>query len=51
MGTNLKPKKLLVVFWPERTSDLWSWDDSLQLVSQMDSIRKMCGIIYPKHDL
>lgn len=32
-------------------SDLWSLNDSLQLVSVMDSIRKECGIVYPKHDL
>ena len=32
-------------------SDLWSWNDSLQLISTMDSIRKQCGIVYPKHDL
>ncbi len=31
-------------------SDLWSWNDSLQLVSTMDAIRKQCGIVYPKHD-
>ena len=31
-------------------SDLWSWNDSIQLISQMDSIRKGCGIVYPKHD-
>jgi Predicted dehydrogenases and related proteins len=32
-------------------SDLWSWNDSIQLISVMDSIRKECGIVYPKHDL
>lgn len=32
-------------------SDLWSLNDSLQLVSVMDFIRKECGIVYPKHDL
>jgi predicted dehydrogenase len=32
-------------------SDLWSWNDSIQLVSAMDTIRKQCGIVYPKHDL
>ena len=32
-------------------SDLWSWKDSIQLISTMDSIRKQCGIVYPKHDL
>lgn len=31
-------------------SDLWSWDDSMQLMSMMDDIRKECGIIYPTHD-
>jgi len=35
----------------KKQSDLWSWDDSIQLVNQMDLIRKMSGIIYPKHDL
>jgi predicted dehydrogenase len=34
-----------------KQSDLWSWDDSLKLISQMDAIRKECGIVYPKHDL
>lgn len=32
-------------------SDLWSWNDSLQLVNVMDSVRKECGIVYPAHDL
>ena len=32
-------------------SDLWSWKDSLLLIEMMDSIRRECGIIYPKHDL
>lgn len=32
-------------------SDLWSWNDSLQLISTMDTIRKQCGIVYPKHDV
>ena len=32
-------------------SDLWSWNDSIQLISTMDTIRKQCGIVYPKHDL
>jgi len=32
-------------------SDLWSWNDSIQLISVMDSVRKQCGIVYPKHDL
>ena len=31
-------------------SDLWSWDDSKQLISIMDAIRKECGIVYLKHD-
>jgi predicted dehydrogenase len=35
----------------KKQSDLWSWDDSLQLINQMDLIRKECGIVYPKHDL
>jgi hypothetical protein len=32
-------------------SELWSWNDSIELISTMDSIRKQCGIVYPKHDL
>jgi scyllo-inositol 2-dehydrogenase (NADP+) len=32
-------------------SDVWSWKDSLQLISTMDAIRKQCGIAYPRHDL
>ncbi len=32
-------------------SDLWSWKDSIQLISVMDDIRKESGIVYPKHDL
>ena len=32
-------------------SELWSWDDSIQLITIMDSIRKECGVVYPKHDL
>ncbi len=31
-------------------SDLWSWNNSLELVCIMDSTRSACGIIYPKHD-
>ena len=31
-------------------SDLWNWNNSLQLVKTMDDIRKECGIIYPNHD-
>ncbi len=31
-------------------SDLWSWGDSMQLMSMMDAIRKECGIVYPAHD-
>ncbi len=31
-------------------SDLWSWNNSLQLAKTMDAIRKECGIIYPNHD-
>jgi len=26
-------------------------NDSLQLVEVMDTVRKQCGIVYPKHDL
>jgi scyllo-inositol 2-dehydrogenase (NADP+) len=32
-------------------SDLWTWNDSIQLISTMDTIRKQCGVVYPKHDL
>ena len=32
-------------------SDLWTLNDSLQLVEVMDTVRKQCGIVYPKHDL
>ena len=32
-------------------SELWLWKDSIQLISTMDTIRKQCGIVYPKHDL
>jgi predicted dehydrogenase len=31
-------------------SDLWSWNDSMQLMSMMDAIRRECGIVYPGHD-
>ena len=31
-------------------SDLWSWNNSLELVKIMDAIRSTCGIIYTKHD-
>lgn len=31
-------------------SALWSWNDSVQLISIMDEIRRDCGIVYPKHD-
>jgi hypothetical protein len=32
-------------------SDLWTWNNSLELVNALDLIRKECGIIYPLHDL
>lgn len=32
-------------------SDIWSLNDSLQLVEAMDAVRKECGIVYPNHDL
>jgi scyllo-inositol 2-dehydrogenase (NADP+) len=35
----------------KKQSDLWSWDNSLQLINQLDLIRKECGVVYPKHDL
>ena len=31
-------------------SDLWSWNNSLEVVRIMDTIRNECGIIYPNHD-
>ena len=31
-------------------SDIWSLNDSLKLVNAMDTVRKECGIVYPKHD-
>jgi scyllo-inositol 2-dehydrogenase (NADP+) len=31
-------------------SDLWSWDNSIELIDTLDAIRKQCGIVYPKHD-
>jgi len=31
-------------------SDLWSWNDSLELVKIMDAIRHECGITYQNHD-
>jgi len=31
-------------------SDCWSLNDSLKLVKIMDTVRKECGIVYPKHD-
>jgi scyllo-inositol 2-dehydrogenase (NADP+) len=32
-------------------SDLWSWNNSIELVETMDSIRKIIGLVYPNHDL
>ena len=32
-------------------SSLMSLNDSIQLVTMLDAIRKECGIVYPKHDL
>jgi len=32
-------------------SSLMTWNDSIQLVTMLDAIRKECGIVYPKHDL
>lgn len=35
----------------KKQSDVMSFDDSLELIDMLDSIRKETGIIYPKHDL
>jgi predicted dehydrogenase len=32
-------------------SELMSWDNSLELIDMLDSIRKETGIFYPEHDL
>lgn len=32
-------------------SELMSWNNSLDLIDMLDSIRKKCGIVYPGHDL
>ena len=32
-------------------SELWSWNNSLELVNALDLIRKECGIVYLLHDL
>ena len=32
-------------------SNLWSWNNSIQLISMLDAVRKECGVVYPKHDL
>jgi len=32
-------------------SDVWSLNNSLELAEVMDSVRKECGIVYPKHDI
>jgi len=32
-------------------SDTWNLNDSLKLVKAMDTVRKECGIVYPKHDV
>jgi len=32
-------------------SELWSWNDSIELINTMDAIRKQCGIVYPNHDV
>jgi predicted dehydrogenase len=34
----------------KQQSDLWSWNDSLELIRLMDGIRQECGISYPGHD-
>jgi predicted dehydrogenase len=31
-------------------SDLWSWDDSINLIGLLDTIRQQCGVVYPEHD-
>ena len=31
-------------------SDLWSWNNNLELFSVMDAIRNECGVVYPAHD-
>jgi predicted dehydrogenase len=34
----------------KKESELMSWDKSIELIDMLDTIRKQCGIIYPKHD-
>jgi predicted dehydrogenase len=34
----------------KKESELMSLNDSLILIDTLDSIRKICGIVYPKHD-
>jgi predicted dehydrogenase len=50
-GYNFEAEEVVKCLLAGKTqSDLMSWNDSLELIDMLDSIRKRCGIFYPGHD-
>ena len=35
----------------ETSSPMWSWDDSILLIDNMDDIRRQIGLVYEGHDI
>jgi scyllo-inositol 2-dehydrogenase (NADP+) len=51
-GYNYEAEEVVKCIQAGKTeSDKMSWKKSLELHDMLDSIRKECGIVYPKHDL
>jgi predicted dehydrogenase len=50
-GYNFEAEEVVKCLQTGKTqSDLMSWNDSLDLIDMLDSIRKRCGIFYPGYD-
>ena len=50
-GYNFEAEEVVKCLLAGQTeSKLMTWNDSLDLIDMLDSIRKRCGIIYPEHD-
>jgi scyllo-inositol 2-dehydrogenase (NADP+) len=51
-GYNFEAEEVVKCLQAGKTqSELMSWNDSLELIDMLDSIRERCGIVYPGHDL
>jgi predicted dehydrogenase len=51
-GYNFEAEEVVKCLQAGKTqSELMSWNNSLELIDMLDSIRERCGIVYPGHDL